>query len=159
MIGKERPELPQVKYVVSACLVGVRCAYDGEHRRLDKVVDLVRRGLALPVCPEQLGGMPTPRPPVEIVSGRVVDQQGNDMSRNFERGAQEAFSICQLAGCTEAILKSRSPSCGSGCVYDGTFQGNRINGDGIFAALLKANHVRVLTDEEFVSGMDDDPSV
>jgi uncharacterized protein YbbK (DUF523 family) len=136
------------KYVVSACLAGVRCAYDGEHRQLDKVVELVRQGLAVPVCPEQLGGLPTPRPPVEISKGRVVDQKGNDLSLNFERGAKEAFKLCSMAGCSRAILKARSPSCGSGCVYDGTFQGQRTSGDGIFAALLKSSGIAVFTDEE-----------
>lgn len=139
-----------IKYIVSACLTGVRCAYDGEHRRVERIVEMVREGIALPVCPEQLGGLPTPRPPVEISSGRVVDQHGNDLSDNFERGAQEALKVCRMAACSKAILKSRSPSCGSGCVYDGTFSGARISGDGVFAALLKANDIVVLSDEEFV---------
>ncbi|GBC63048.1 DUF523 domain-containing protein [Desulfonema ishimotonii] len=134
--------------IVSACLAGVRCRYNGDAFPNEKVIELVATGKALPVCPEQLGGLPTPRPPAEIVGERVINTQGADITPQFQAGAREALRLCRLAGCTKAILKSRSPSCGYGRIYDGTFSGTLIPGDGLFARLLRENGVEILTEED-----------
>lgn len=134
--------------LVSACLAGVACRYDGRDNVSDVVLALVRSGQAIPFCPEIVGGLPTPRVPCEIRDGAVVDQDGVDRTEAFLRGADEGLKLAQLAGCTEAILKSYSPSCGCGMVYDGTFTGKRVPGQGLFAALLKENGIAVRTDED-----------
>lgn len=135
--------------IVSACLAGIYCRYNGEVEEFAPVVDLVRQGRAIPFCPEAFGGLPTPRRPCEILDGRVIDPDGADRTAEFNRGAEEGLRLARLAGCREAILKARSPSCGSGVIYDGTFTSTRIKGDGCFAALLKANGVIVRTEEEY----------
>ena len=122
-----------IEYIVSACLAGCNCRYDGGNNRSEKVVQLVQQGRALPVCPEQLGGLSTPRPPFEIVDARAVDKNGNDITEQMQRGAEEALALAKMAGCTKAILQLRSPSCGVGRIYDGTFSGVLIEGNGMFA--------------------------
>lgn len=134
--------------LVSACLAGVRCRYDGGHNRFDPVVELVRSGRALPVCPEQLGGLSTPREPAEIRDGCVWTLSGTDVTAAFRRGAEEALRLGQLTGCRRAILKARSPSCGAGLVYDGTFSHVPVPGDGFLAAMLREAGVEISTEEE-----------
>lgn len=134
--------------VVSACLAGIKCRWDGEVRPCQKVIDLVKQGKAIPLCPEQLGGLTTPRMPSEQKGGKVFTKEGKDVTTEFETGAKEALKIAKLINCKEAILKSKSPSCGSGRIYDGTFSGNLIEGDGIFAKLLKEHNIKVLTENE-----------
>ena len=136
--------LPPV--LVSACLAGEACRYDGSAAPHPAVLELVRQGRALAVCPEVLGGLPTPREPVELREGRVVSRSGADVTGAFEAGAQRALELGLDAGCAEAILKARSPSCGCGQVYDGTFSGKLVPGDGVFAALLKAHGIAVRTE-------------
>ncbi len=131
-----------------ACLAGIKCRWDGEARPCKKVIDLVKQGKAIPVCPEQLGGLTTPRPPAEQKGKKVITKAGKDVSREFERGAREVLKIAKLAGCREAILKSKSPSCGSGKVYDGTFSGRLIDGHGVLTALLKKNRISVKSEED-----------
>ncbi len=133
--------------IVSACLAGVKCALDGEARPCLKVIDIVKRGEAIPVCPEQLGGLATPRAPAEQRGGMVFTKDGEDVTAEFELGAREALRIAKLANCKEAILKSKSPSCGSGKIYDGAFSGRLTDGDGVFAKLLKKD-MKVITEEE-----------
>ncbi|MCL2672464.1 MAG: DUF523 domain-containing protein [Clostridiales bacterium] len=128
---------------VSACLAGYRCRYDGGTCENAEVAALVFGGQALPVCPEQLGGLPTPRPPAEILGGRVVNIEGMDVTKAFARGAAETLRLCRLYGCKEAILKSRSPSCACSAVYDGSFTGGLRPGMGITAALLAENGIAV----------------
>src|SRR5690554_5343526 len=116
-MGKSGPA--EVK-IVSACFAGVNCRYDKKHNKIDKIRKLVREGKAIPVCPEQMGGLPTPRNPAEIVGGdgddvldgkaKVIDNQGNDVTQQFVEGAREALAMAQAVGATEAILKERSPS-------------------------------------------------
>jgi uncharacterized protein YbbK (DUF523 family) len=139
--------------IVSACLAGVNCRYDGGSKPCEAVIQLVAQGTALPVCPEQLGGLPTPRPPAEQQGVSIVTCEGVDVSAQFRRGAQEALKIARLAGASTAILKARSPSCGCGRVYDGTFSGRLVDGDGIFARLCLEAGIRVTTEEE-ASGQD-----
>jgi uncharacterized protein YbbK (DUF523 family) len=133
--------------LVSACLAGVRCRWDGNSRPSKAVIAMVKNGEAIPVCPEQLGGLETPRPAAEIIGGRVFSSDGVDVTDAFEKGAEEALRIARAYECKEAILKSKSPSCGSGEIYDGTFSGKLVKGDGITAALLKKNGIMVCTGE------------
>jgi len=134
--------------IVSACLAGIKCRWDGEARPCQKVIELVKQGKAIPVCPEQLGGLTTPRTPAEQKEDKVFTKDGKDVTAQFERGAEEALKIAKLVNCDGAILKSKSPSCGSGKVYDGTFSGKLINGDGVFAKILKKNNIKVFTEKE-----------
>ena len=129
--------------IVSACLAGFPCRYDGKARPCAQVVELVRAGKAIPVCPEQLGGLSTPRTSCEIREGRVVDAEGYDRTEAFRRGARAVLRIAQTYGATEALLQSRSPSCGSGRIYDGSFTKTLTAGDGVTARLLKENGIQV----------------
>ncbi len=138
--------------IVSACLAGINCRYDGKNNKTAGVCRLVSLGKALPICPEQLGGLPTPRAPSEISNGRVVDKNGNDITHAFQRGAKQALKISLMAGCKKAILKSRSPSCGFGMVYDGSFQKKLVPGKGVFAALLENAGVYIITEENLKEG-------
>ena len=130
--------------IVSACLAGFPCRYDGKARTCDEVMELVRAGKAILLCPEQLGGLPTPRPACEIRNGRVVDKTGADRTENFYRGAKAVLTAAQNYGATQALLQNRSPSCGSGWIYDGTFSNTLVQGDGITARLLTENGIQVI---------------
>ena len=134
------------KILVSACLLGLGCRYSGEKKADDRILGLLdRKDLVLiPVCPEQLGGLPTPREPAERRDGGVWDRGRQDVTEQFVKGAGEALKLASLYGCSQAILKERSPSCGSGKIYDGSFQGKVIDGDGITAELLKKNGIMVI---------------
>jgi len=129
--------------VVSACLAGVNCNYRGKNSENDLVVNLVKEGRALMVCPEQLGGLTTPRPPAEIKNGKVFTVEGADVTEAFNRGAAEVLNVCMKYGCKKAILRAQSPSCGSGKICDGNFNGVLIDGDGVTAALLKKHGIEV----------------
>lgn len=137
-----------MKVLVSACLLGVACRYAGDGKLCPEVAALSREHELVPVCPEQLGGLPTPRPPVELRAGVAVDWQGTERSAEFIKGAQETLRIARILGCSAAVLKSRSPSCGCGEIYDGSFSGRLIPGNGISAQLLIDNGIRVLTEEQ-----------
>ncbi|SNR82474.1 Uncharacterized conserved protein YbbK, DUF523 family [Humidesulfovibrio mexicanus] len=134
--------------LVSACLAGYPCRYDGSAFPCPAVVRMVEQGRAVPVCPEQLGGLPTPRAPMELRNGRVVANSGADCTEAFSLGARKGLEVARAHGCVRAILKSRSPSCGSGFVYDGAFSGRLVPGDGVFAALLKEQGFAVTTEAE-----------
>lgn len=134
--------------LVSACLLGLACRYDGAAGGNDAVAGLIGRYGLVPVCPEQLGGLPTPRCPVELCGSRAADRTGADRTREFERGAEETVKLARLFGCRSAVLKSRSPSCGCGLVYDGSFSGRLIPGNGITAARLLREGVKVITETE-----------
>ena len=132
-----------MKLLVSACLLGLPCRYDGASKGHPLLPDLLERHTLVPVCPEQLGGLPTPRPPAERRGERVVTQCGTDVTVQYRRGAQEALTLCRMFHCDAALLKERSPSCGRGEIYDGTFSGALAPGDGITAELLVARGVAV----------------
>jgi len=146
------------RFIVSACLAGKVCAYDGRPRPCQVVIKLVRDGRAVPVCPECLGGQPVPRPPAEIRDGtgqdvlsgqaRVVNILGHDVTESFVRGARAALKIAGEQGIRAAILKAKSPSCGYGRIYDGTFSGKLRSGHGVTTALLLKAGFRVLTENE-----------
>jgi len=137
--------------VVSACLAGVKCRYDGGSCEVPEIVQLLREGMAVPVCPEQLGGLPTPRPRSEISSGsgedvldgrsKVVSEDGRDLTAEFIRGAHEALRIARLFGAERAIFKRRSPSCGCGEIY---LEGSLKPGNGVTAALFMREGIEVV---------------
>jgi uncharacterized protein YbbK (DUF523 family) len=134
--------------LVSACLMGACCRYDAEPAPDPRVLALAARHALIPVCPEIYGGLPIPRQPCELRGGRVVGRDGEDFTGAFERGAREALKLARASGCRYAVLKERSPSCGVGRIYDGSFSGRLIPGDGVTAALLRRNGVVVLTPEQ-----------
>ena len=134
--------------LVSACLLGCACRYDGQSKPHPLAMELARQGRAVPVCPEQLGGLTTPRLPSERQGERVVMQDGRDVTKEYRRGAAEALRLAGLYGCTAAVLKERSPSCGCGRVYDGTFTGTLTEGDGVTAEVLKARGIQVYGESE-----------
>lgn len=133
--------------IVSACLAGFPCRYDGKKAINTAVQQLVKEGKAIPVCPEQLGGLPTPRLPAEMKAGKVINSDGNDVTEAFEKGAAVVLEIAKQYGCTGALLKARSPSCGKGQIYDGSFSGILIEGNGKTADLLMRNGITVTTEE------------
>ncbi len=132
----------------SACLLGVECRYNGKSARNQKVVELLKAEILIPVCPEQLGGLPTPREPAEINGKRVITRSGMDVTKNFMRGAKQTLKLARLLGVKEAILKQGSASCGCGWIYDGTFSGKTVKGDGVTTALLKKNGIKIVTEED-----------
>ncbi len=134
--------------IVSACLVGINCRYDGNNNLNKKVMERFLEGELIPLCPEQLGGLSTPRTPAEIKDNKVFDKNGNDVTENFIKGAKETLRIAKLLGCKEAILKENSPSCGVHNVYDGTFTSKKIKGMGFTAKLLKENGINVKSEIE-----------
>ena len=134
--------------LISACLLGVQCRYDGESKPIMQTVALMARYHLVPVCPEQLGGLPTPREPSERQGEAVVMKNGADVTAQYRRGAEQALHLARLYGCKAAVLKERSPSCGSGNIYDGTFSGCLTPGDGVTAALLKENGITVYGESE-----------
>lgn len=133
------------KVIVSACLAGIKCRHDGQHRAKQEWVDAVKEGLAIPVCPEVLGGGKVPRNSCEICGDRVIDIQGNDVTDRLQKGAQKTLEIAQNNAIQCAFLKSKSPSCGSGEIFDGSFTGKKIAGDGIATRLLKKSGIRVIS--------------
>lgn len=141
-------------YVVSSCLIGIKCKYNGGDNLSSEVLDFLAGRNYVDVCPEVLGGLPTPRTPAEITGGRVINRQGRDVTAEFETGAREALKIAlaeakRLGEPVEAaIFQERSPSCGCGRVYDGTFSGKLVEGDGIAARLFKKCGIRVLNKNE-----------
>jgi len=132
-----------VKILISACLLGVRCRYDGASKVHPEVQALMERHTLVPVCPEQLGGLPTPRIPAERQGETVRTREGGDVTEAYCRGAEEVLRLCRVFGCEAAVLKERSPSCGSGEIYDGSFTGTLTAGDGVTAQLLKAHGIPV----------------
>lgn len=129
--------------LVSACLLGVRCRYDGQSKPVEGLAELQNRFTLIPVCPEVLGGLPTPRTPSECRCGRVVSQTGTDVTEAYCAGAEETLRIAEMAHCTCALLKERSPSCGCGTIYDGSFTGTLREGNGVTAQLLLDHGIRV----------------
>ncbi len=139
--------------IVSACLVGVNCRFDGKNKISEDLIEAFKKGKMIPLCPEQLGGLPTPRPPSRIVDGngydvldgrtRVVNQNGEDVTENFIRGATEVLKIAKILDVEEAILESKSPSCGCGRIYNDSLD-ELIESDGVLTALLRRNSIQAV---------------
>lgn len=144
--------------LVSACLLGIGCRYSREIKADERVCKLLKRKdvVMIPVCPEQLGGLPTPREPAERKDGGVWNKNGENVTEQFLYGAREALKLAKLYGCSQAILKERSPSCGSGKIYDGSFSGKMVDGDGVTAELLKKHGIRVIGESQI--GAEDKPA-
>ena len=137
-----------MKILVSACLLGCPCRYDGASKPNAALLELQKTHTLIPVCPEQMGGLATPRPPAERQAEGVFTEAGADVTAQYRRGAEEALRLYRLYGCDCAVLKEKSPSCGSGQIYDGTFSRRLTEGDGVTAQLLKANGIPVYGESE-----------
>lgn len=129
--------------LISACLLGVNCRYDGNGVPMEHIDQLMERYHLIPVCPEILGGMTIPRRPAERIEDRVVNNAGEDVTEFFVRGAEEVLKIARLYDCDTAILKERSPSCGFGEIYDGTFSHKIVRGSGVLSELLSSEGITV----------------
>jgi len=144
--------------LISACLCGLNCKYNGANNLHPKIQALMEKEVLIPVCPEQLGGLPTPRSSAEIQEGTgqdvlegkatVMNKSGDDVTAQFIKGAQESLKLAQLTHCHLAILKSRSPSCGFGLIYDGSFSGKLIPGNGVTAQLLLNNNIKIMQPDD-----------
>lgn len=137
-----------MKILVSACLLGKNCKYNGGNNLNQGVLDFIEGHEVIGVCPEQLGGLSTPRLPAEILDGVVMNKEGISVDAQFRRGAQEALAVALENKVDLAILQSRSPSCGVKEIYDGNFSGKKIKGQGVFAKLLSARGIKVLDAED-----------
>ncbi|CAM2069722.1 DUF523 domain-containing protein [Sulfidibacter corallicola] len=149
-----------IRILVSACLLGEKVRHDGRHKLSDHPV-LARwreEGRIVPVCPEVAGGLPTPRPPAEIFDGdgdavwrgeaKVRNRHDTDVTEPFTKGAEQALALAVDQGARLAVLKAKSPSCGVGLIYDGSFSGNLIPGSGVTASLLESHDIRVFTEQQ-----------
>ena len=136
--------------LISACLLGQYCRYDGKTKVYPQVQDLLRRDdiHLIPVCPEQCGGLATPRPAAERQGKRVVTTNGSDVTAQYQRGAEAALYWARLFHCTKAILKEKSPSCGHGQIYDGTFSRTLTAGDGVTVELLRAEGLEIIGESD-----------
>jgi uncharacterized protein YbbK (DUF523 family) len=133
----------KIKILVSACLLGECCKYNGGNNLNEDVLSLQKYFELVPICPECFGSLPTPREPSEIKDGRVYSKSGCDVTDNFISGAEQSLYIARESNCPVAVLKERSPSCGYGKIYDGSFTGTLCDGNGITADLLSKNDIQV----------------
>ena len=140
--------MPKKPILVSACLLGAACRYDGRDNAVDDIMALGKRYPLIPVCPEQLGGLPTPRTPAERLGGEVVTRDGAVVTDAFARGAAQACRLAELFGVGRALLKARSPSCGAHAVYDGSFSGRVVPGSGVTAQALRDMGVAVYDESQ-----------
>lgn len=137
-----------MRILVSACLLGVECRYNGKGELKKDIETLLKEHELIPVCPEQLGGLATPRDPAEICGDKIITKTGIDVTKEYLKGAEEVLKLAKLYKCNAAILKERSPSCGYGKIYDGTFSKVLINGNGATADLLIKNGIKVTGESE-----------
>ena len=143
-----------MKILVSACLLGEKCKYNGGDNRSEKVLAYTQGQEVIPVCPEVAGGLPVPRTPCEIVNGIVMDAEGKNRDKEYRTGAEICLQTAREQAIDLAILQSRSPSCGVDQIYDGTFSGQLIEGSGVFASLLRENGFRVMDVQDIEQGRD-----
>ena len=142
--------------LVSACLLGIDCKYNGLNNKNENVLKYLEGKNYVIACPEQLGGLTTPRNPSEIVKigeyeindYKLLSNEGKDVSESFIKGANETLKIARIFNCTEAILKEGSPSCGSSFIYDGSFTGKKICGQGVTTDLLRKNNIKVISENQ-----------
>lgn len=137
--------------LVSSCLLGIPARYNGEEIVNHDVLALLRKHTLIPVCPEQLGGLPIPREPAEINSSGVTTKSGKDVTAAYQKGAEATLAIAKMFNCTHAVLQKRSPSCGVGLIYDGSFQGKRIEGNGVTAQLLIDAGIVVMDEDSIMA--------
>lgn len=138
--------------LVSKCLLGYACRYKGDGCECGEVLALGEDNVLIPVCPEVMGGLPTPRDPSERIGDKVVSVKGRDVTAEYTLGAQKALQIAQESHVDVCVMKARSPSCGCGMIYDGSFTGSLTNGDGVTVELLKAHGYTVVTEEDVING-------
>ena len=136
------------KILISACLVGDKCKYDGHTNYTPLIKDLLEKYELVPFCPEVEGGLPTPRKPSERKSDKVINNAGKDVTRNFQLGAEKALNICKYLNIKIAILKENSPSCGVNQIYDGNFKNKLIKGEGVTTELLRKNGITVYNENQ-----------
>ena len=141
------------KVLVSACLLGIKVRFDGKSKANEELIEKLNNYEFIPVCPEVWGGLPTPRVPSEIINDKVINKDGIDVTDNYMRGAIETLELVRKFNIKKAILKSKSPSCGKGKIYDGSFNGTLVDGNGITTRLLIENGIEVLTEDEFLGGL------
>lgn len=146
--GIKEYKMQKQKILVSACLLGENCKYNGKSNKNGQIIALAEKYELIPACAEVLGGLSTPRPPSEIVGNRVISINGEDVTANYQSGAKRVLEIALENGCEIAILKANSPSCGNKAVYDGTFTGTLREGHGICAGLLIKNGIKILNEKE-----------
>lgn len=133
------------KVLISACLLGVNCKYNGKNNLKEELLkDILEKYEVIPICPEVWGGLTTPRDPSEIVGDKVLSNKGKDVTENYKRGAIETLNLAKSLNITKAILRAKSPSCGNGKIYDGTFTSTLIDGDGVTTKLLKENGIEII---------------
>lgn len=138
------------KILISACLIGLNCKYNGGNNENSKLVELMKEKDLVPICPEQLGGLKTPRVSAERKQEKVITKEGVDVTKEYQKGAEEALKLAKKLNIKKAILKSRSPSCGIDEIYDGTFSHTLIKRDGVTAELLKKNGIEVISSDRYV---------
>lgn len=136
------------KIIVSACLLGINCKYNGNNNKNENVLDYLKNKEVIPVCPEIYGGLSTPRTTSEIIGDKVITKDKRNVTKEYLKGAEETLYIAKLFNVKKALLKAKSPSCGNKEIYDGTFTGNKIKGIGITAKLLKENGLEIINENE-----------
>lgn len=136
------------KILVSACLLGIDCKYSGGNNLNEKVLEYIKDYEVIPVCPEIMGGLSTPRPPSERIGDKVLNNQGIDVTNEYTKGANETLKLAKLFNVKKALLKAKSPSCGKGQIYDGTFKGVLVTGNGVTVELLESNGIEVITEQD-----------
>ncbi len=151
--------MSECKYLISSCLIGINCNYKGSNTYIKELKELVQNGEAIVACPEVLGGLPVPRKSCEITKNtddcvKVENTDGEDVTEQFIKGANKTLKIAQENNIKIAIMQPRSPSCGCGKIYDGTFSKTMISGDGITVTTLKKHGIKVLTPEQFLTNME-----
>ena len=138
------------KILISACLIGLNCKYNGGNNENSKLVELMKEKDLIPICPEQLGGLKTPRVSAERKQEKVITKEGVDVTKEYQKGAEEVLNLAKKLNIKKAILKSRSPSCGIDEIYDGTFSHTLIKRDGVAAELLKKNGIEVISSDKYI---------
>lgn len=136
------------KILVSACLAGINCKYNGKNNENKKIIELIKNKDVILVCPEQLGGLKTPRTPAERQGNKVINKDNIDVTKEYQKGAEEVLELANKLNIKKAILKSKSPSCGKGKIYDGTFSDNLIDGNGITTELLEKHGIKVISSDD-----------
>lgn len=136
------------KILVSACLLGIDCKYSGGNNLNEKVLEYIKDYEVIPVCPEIMGGLSTPRPPSERIGDKVLNNQGTDVTNEYKKGALETLKLAKLFNVKKALLKAKSPSCGKGKIYDGTFTSTLIEGNGVTVDLLESNGIEVISEQD-----------